>query len=87
MKFDRYAGLLSAVGIVLILMIAAWLDLWGPIKLEKLKEWQTLMASFMAIVAAGIAYCGATVNMRFNKATIERAQKDAWHLSSSRAYL
>jgi hypothetical protein len=60
MKFDTYAGLASAVGIVLILMIVMWLGLWGPINFAKLQDWQTLMTGFMALVAAGVAYWGAT---------------------------
>lgn len=75
MKFDRYAGMVSAVGIVLILVILTWLDLWGPINLAKLKEWQTLMTGFMALVAAGIAYRGATSKVRHDREVVEAENK------------
>lgn len=67
MKFDRYAGMASAVGIVLILMIVAWLDLWGPVELSRLKDWQTLIAGMVALIAAGIAYRGATAKVRHDR--------------------
>lgn len=31
MNFDRYAGMASAVGFLLILFITIWLGLWGPV--------------------------------------------------------
>src|SRR5258708_1550354 len=30
MNFERYAGMASAIGLVLILLIITWLGLWGP---------------------------------------------------------
>jgi hypothetical protein len=71
MRFDRYAGMVSAVGFVLILMIITWLDLWGPIDLSKLEKWQTLMTGFMALVAAGVAYWGATAKVRHDREVVE----------------
>jgi hypothetical protein len=71
MNFERYAGMASAVGIVLILMIVTWLDFWGPIDLSKLEKWQTLIAGtttgFMALIAASIAYRGATAKVRHDR--------------------
>lgn len=67
MNFDRYAGLASAVGIVLILMIATWLNFWGPIDVSHLKDWQTLMTGVLALVAAGIAYRGAIAKVRHDR--------------------
>jgi hypothetical protein len=75
MGFDRYAGMASAVGIVLILMIVTWLDLWGPINLAELQKWQTLMTGFMALVAAGIAYWGATAKVRHDREVVEAENK------------
>jgi hypothetical protein len=75
MRFDTYSGLASAVGIVLILMIVAWLGLWGPVNLAKLQDWQTLMTGFMALVAAGVAYWGATAKVRHDREVIETENK------------
>jgi hypothetical protein len=79
MNFDRYVGLASAVGIVLILAIVAWLDLWGPVDVSKLQNWQTLTAGIatgsMALIAATIAYVGATAKVRFDREVAERDDK------------
>jgi hypothetical protein len=75
MNFDRYAGMASAVGIVLILMIVTWLDLWGPIDLSKLEKWQTLTTGVMALIAAGIAYWGATAKVRQDREVTESENK------------
>ncbi|GAB9138154.1 hypothetical protein BDS110ZK25_25910 [Bradyrhizobium diazoefficiens] len=48
-------------------VLAAWLGLWGPIDLSRLEKWQTLMTGFVAIIAAGIAYRGATAKVRFDQ--------------------
>jgi hypothetical protein len=71
MNFDRYVGMASAVGIVLILMIVTWLDLWGPIDLSKLEKWQTLTTGILALIAAGIAYLGATAKVRHDREVLE----------------
>lgn len=60
------------VGIILILTMIAWLGLWGPIDVSHLKEWQTLIASIVALVAAGIAYRGATAKVRYDREVAER---------------
>jgi hypothetical protein len=52
MDFDRYVGTASAVGIVLILMIVTWLGLWGPVDLNSIKDWQTLIG-FGGTLAVG----------------------------------
>jgi hypothetical protein len=75
MNFDRYTGMASAVGIVLILMIVTGLGLWGPIDISKLEKWQTLMTGFMALAAAGIAYWGATAKVRHDREVVEAENK------------
>ncbi|WP_338822555.1 hypothetical protein WDM22_00670 [Bradyrhizobium septentrionale] len=50
----------------------AWLGLWGPLDLSHLKEWQTLMASMVALIAAGVAYRGATAKVRYDREVAER---------------
>jgi hypothetical protein len=53
MNFDRYAGMASATGIVLIWTMIVWLDLWGPVHLQ---EWQTLISA--GVTAIGICATG-----------------------------
>jgi hypothetical protein len=53
MNFDRYAGMASAIGIVLILMLVTWLGLWGPVDLNSIKGWQTLIG-FGGTLAVGV---------------------------------
>jgi hypothetical protein len=67
MRFDRYCGMASAVGIVLILTMVTWLDLWGPVNIANLQPWQTLLTGFLAVFAAVIAYIGATAKVRFDR--------------------
>jgi hypothetical protein len=51
------------------------LNLWGPIDISELQKWQTLMTGFMAIVAAGIAYRGATAKVRHDREVVEAENK------------
>lgn len=60
---------------MLTAVLAAALGLWGPVDFSKLEKWQTLMAGSLAIVAAIIAYAGATASVRFNKATLDRTER------------
>jgi hypothetical protein len=76
MKFDTFAGMASAVGIVLIVTMVAWLGLWGPVDVSALHNWQTLIAGVttgsMALIAAAIAYRGATAKVRYDREIAER---------------
>src|ERR1700743_1181586 len=72
MNFDRYAGMASAVGIVLTWAIVVWLDLWGPISLERIKEWQTLIGGI--ITAAGILVAAWNVTRQMRLAAVGREQ-------------
>src|SRR4029450_10296683 len=72
MNFEKYAGMASAVGIVLILMMIAWLGIWGPVDIGKLQPWQTLLTGFLAVIAAIIAYAGATAKVRFDRHVAEQ---------------
>jgi hypothetical protein len=75
MNFDRYAGMASAVGILVVLTLVTWLDLWGPVDISKLEKWQTLMTGVMALIAAGIAYRGATAKVRHDREVVEAESK------------
>src|ERR1039458_6802652 len=59
--------LATAVGIVLIITMVFWLGLNGPIDINKIKDWQTLITGVLALVAAGGAYWGATAKVRFDR--------------------
>ncbi len=75
MIFDRYAGMASAVGIVLILTMIAWLGLWGPVKLEAIKDWQTFIAAMIALAAAAVAWNTAMAKLRFDQSVQETAER------------
>ncbi|GAB9248268.1 hypothetical protein [Bradyrhizobium diazoefficiens] len=72
MKKPEWPGIATAVAIILILTMIAWLGLWGPVDVSHLKDWQTLMASVFALIAAGIAYRGATAKVRYDREIAER---------------
>jgi len=67
-------GLPTISALMLAAILTVWLGLWGPIELSKLEKWQTLIASFVALIAAGIAYRGATAKVRYDQ---EVAAKEA----------
>src|SRR5664279_5684678 len=67
MKKPEWPGIATAVGIVLILTLI----IVGSRDDFHLKEWQTLIAGMLAIVAATIAYRGATAQVRHSKAQAE----------------
>jgi hypothetical protein len=72
MNFDRYAGMASAVGIVLILTLNGWLGFWGPIWHA---DWKTqpsdwlglggaLFGSICTISAGWLAYSAVQTQIR-----------------------
>ena len=67
MKKPEWPGIATAVGIILI----ATLIIVGSRDDFHLKDWQTLIAGMLAIVAAAIAYRGATAQVRLSKAAAE----------------
>jgi len=85
MNFDRYAGMASAVGIVLILTLVNWLGFWGPIWHSDWKsqpsDWLglggALFGSFCTIAAGGWAYYGVRQQIKITQGQIEVAQKEA----------
>jgi surface antigen len=52
----RLPGLPTISALMLAAILTVWLGLSGPVDLSKLKEWQALSATFVALAAAGIAY-------------------------------
>jgi hypothetical protein len=84
-NFDRYCGMASAVGIVLILMLVNWLGVWGPIWHSDWKsqpsDWLglggALFGSFCTIAAGGWAYYGVWQQIKITQGEIAAAQKEA----------
>lgn len=59
------AGLLSAL--LLVVVLGVWLGIFGPISLDGLHRWQTVLASLVAVVAAVIAYAAAMAKVRLDR--------------------
>jgi len=53
-------------------VFTVWLGILGPVNLGALKEWQTLMAAMVALVAASIAYRGAMAKVYLDRELAER---------------
>jgi hypothetical protein len=68
MNFDRFSGMATAVGLVLILLIVTWLGLWGPITTaDRGMSWTDigeLIKVFGAIATGAAAVTGAFVAWR-----------------------
>jgi hypothetical protein len=73
----RLPGLPAVSALMLATILTVWLGIWGPIDLSKLKEWQTSMAAAVALLAATLAYKGATAKVDFDREEAERERTDA----------
>jgi hypothetical protein len=60
-------GLPTFAALMLSAVLVAWLGLWGPIDFSRLQNWQTLTGAILALIAAGIAYHGATAKVRYDR--------------------
>jgi hypothetical protein len=65
-------GLPTMAALMLSALIAIWLGLWGPIDVQKLKDWQPLMASIIAFGAATLVYRGAMAKVNLDREEAER---------------
>src|ERR1700675_1186230 len=54
----------SAVGVVLILTLIVWLDLRGPVNVEVIKEWQTLIGFCGTLAVGCVAWINVTRQIR-----------------------
>jgi hypothetical protein len=67
MKKVEWPGITTSVGVVLILTLI----ILGSRGDFHLKEWQTLITGVLTLIAAGVAYWGATASARHSKALAE----------------
>jgi hypothetical protein len=65
MKQPEWPGIATAVGLVLILTVV--IVVYQNWNLDALRQWQTLLAAGIALVAAGIAWLSATLKLSFDK--------------------
>ena len=73
---QRY-DLLAMSLLVFSAILSVWLGLWGPVNLNfgPLKDWQTLMAGGLAVLAAGLAYRAAMAKVNFDREQAAREVK------------
>jgi hypothetical protein len=71
----RLPGLPTFSALMLSALITVWLGLAEPIDLSRLKEWQTLSAAVVALIAAGIAYLAAMAKVNFDRSVHEGEQR------------
>src|SRR6516164_435018 len=64
-------GVPTMAALMLSALITVWLGLWGPIDIQKLKDWQPLMASIIAptivLGAATLAYLAAMAKVNHDR--------------------
>jgi hypothetical protein len=63
----KLPGAGPASALLLAVVLGVWLGIFGPISLEGLHRWQTLLASFVAVVAAFIAYAAAMAKVKLDR--------------------
>jgi hypothetical protein len=64
MKKPEWPGIATAVGVLFVLTIT--IALAGDSDF-KLKEWQTLLAACVALIAGSLAYYGAMAKVEFDR--------------------
>jgi hypothetical protein len=55
-------------------VLSVWLGLWGPTNTTSWKDWQPLMAAFVALGAAVVAYTAAMAKVRFDERTASQIE-------------
>ena len=69
-RYDQLAICLLMFAAVL----SAWLGIWEPMNATTLKDWQPLIAAFVAFGAAALAYSGAMAKVRFDERTVRQTE-------------
>jgi hypothetical protein len=63
----KLPGAGPASALLLVAVLGVWLGILGPISVEGLYRWQTLLASFVAVIAAFIAYAAAMAKVKLDR--------------------
>jgi hypothetical protein len=69
-KYDQLAICLLMFATVL----SAWLGIWEPTNTTALKDWQPLIAAFVAFGAATLAYSAAMAKVHFDERTVRQTE-------------
>lgn len=60
--------------LVLATILSVWLGIWGPTNTTAWKDWQPLMAAFVALGAATLAYRGAMAKVHFDEQAASKTE-------------
>jgi len=76
-------------GLLLAAILTAWLGIWGPISLEGLAKWQTLIGACITAAGVFVAAYNVTRQMRAAARTREedRLERDIPGLQSARVFI
>lgn len=66
----KLPGLPTMSALMLSAVLATWLSVAGP---PNLKDWQTLIASCIALIGGGLAYKGAMAKVKFDRDIHEKS--------------
>jgi hypothetical protein len=88
MKFDRYAGLASVVGIVLVWVMIVWLGVGGPIWraywTASPEQWLgfagNVLGGAMTLLAAGSAWFAVQSEISANRSIAGMGEREAWEI-------
>jgi hypothetical protein len=89
MNFDRYCGMASAVGILLILTLCVWLGASGPVGSDWILRWQSLIGAIITAAGIGLASWNVTRQMRNNARDkeFERIEGDMPGMNAAHVFL
>src|SRR5262249_14732529 len=73
MRRNPQIELATFTGLLLAVLLTIWLSISGPIDGSKLKDWQTLMAAFVALGAAAIAYHAAMAKVHLDRQVADQS--------------
>jgi len=68
-RFETVATVVA--GAVTVLAVGAFFVASGRVELAQLKDWQTLTGAILALIAASIAYWGATAKVRHDQQVLD----------------
>jgi hypothetical protein len=71
----KLPGLATFSALLLAVVLTAWLGIAGPVNLEAVRGWQTLIAAGIALIAATIAWNAAMAKLRFDEGAMEITER------------